>query len=147
MTISLAIINGPSLNLLGFREPKIYGTTTLAELTSSLKKEFDSRALLHFFQSNHEGELIDYIHECRNFCSGLIINPAAYSYTSFAINDAIRTIALPCIEVHISNIHARESFRANSVIASSCIGQISGLGLHSYFLAVQALLNICPEIK
>jgi len=138
----LLLINGPNLNRLGVREPGIYGETTLATLEQSLT-EFAAKlgVELKCVQSNHEGEIIDQIHEADANCEGIVINPGAFTHYSYAIRDAIASISLPVIEVHISNIHTREEFRHHSVTAPVTIGQIVGLGTYGYQLAVLALLE------
>lgn len=133
------IINGPNLNLLGTREKGVYGTDTLEEIARKcieLAKKLDMEA--DFVQSNHEGEIIDKIHASRNIYDVLIINPGAYTHYSIAIRDAIKGVEVPAIEVHLSNIHAREEFRSKSVIAPVCVGQISGFGGNSYLAAIHA---------
>lgn len=135
------VLNGPNLNLLGIREPRVYGNQTLLGICERLEIEAESYKIgLEFYQSNHEGEMIDRIHEAyKDGYDGIIINPGAFTHYSFAIRDAISSVRLPAIEVHLSNIHAREEFRSKSVIAPVCIGQISGLGADSYSLALFAL--------
>jgi len=137
----IRVINGPNLNLLGVREPGIYGTQTLDELEKRLKNEASNYGIeLDFFQSNHEGAIIDSIHEAfKSGYKGLIINPGAFTHYSYAIRDAISAVKIPCIEVHISNTNAREDFRNHSIIAPVCIGQINGLGMDSYSAALFAL--------
>ena len=138
----LLIINGPNLNLLGKREPDIYVQQTLDDIETILSGRYHPhRAELEFFQSNVEGEIINKIHEAHALqLSGIIINPGAYTHYAIGIHDAIKAISVPVIEVHISNIHAREEFRQKSVIAPAAIGQISGLGVKSYMLAVEYFL-------
>ncbi len=135
------IIHGPNINLLGTREPELYGTLTMQEINSAiadLGKEL--KIEVDFFQSNVEGEIVNRIQLAKQEAiAGIVINPAAYTHTSVAIRDAIAATALPCVEVHISNIHKREEFRHKSLTAPVCIGQISGLGLQSYLLALRAL--------
>ncbi|WP_018660654.1 type II 3-dehydroquinate dehydratase [Heyndrickxia acidiproducens] len=133
------VLNGPNLNLLGKREPGIYGTDSLASLTERVKKAADqSRVTVDFFQSNHEGALIDQLHAAEeNGYSGIILNPGALTHYSYALRDAISSITVPVIEVHISNIHAREEFRHHSVTAAVSRGQIAGLGLYGYELALK----------
>ena len=140
----IAILNGPNLNHLGKREPEIYGSETLADLEASLSQEAESKnCSISFFQSNHEGQLIDKIYELvESGCDGIIFNPAGYTHTSIALRDAISGSDIPTIEVHISNIHKRESFRHNSMLAPVCIGSIVGLGLKGYSHALQHLANL-----
>ena len=136
------IINGPNLNMLGVREPGIYGNSTLKDLEKQLKyKALELGVEVEFFQSNHEGEIIDKIHYTHNNADGIIINPGAFTHYSYAIADALSSISVPCIEVHISNIHKREEFRRKSVTAASCKGQICGLGFLGYICALEALVN------
>ena len=140
--LSILVLQGPNLNLLGQREPGVYGRTTLADIHRLLEQE---AALLQVqisaFQSNHEGALIDAIHAAIAQHHGILINPAAYTHTSVAIRDAIAAVALPTVEVHLSNIHQREPFRHHSYIAPIAIGQISGFGAESYRLGLQALVH------
>lgn len=132
----LLVLNGPNLNLLGTREPETYGAATLEDLETQLKSTFKNIEF-DFFQSNHEGALIDRLHAARrDATSGIVFNPGAYTHTSIALRDAIVAIELPVVEVHISNIHAREPFRHNSLLAPVCVGQICGLGVSGYFAAV-----------
>jgi 3-dehydroquinate dehydratase II len=134
--VKLIIINGPNLNLLGKREPEIYGSQTFLEYFYSLKTKF-SDIELHYFQSNHEGELLDKIHEIGFSFTGIILNAGAYTHTSIALRDALAAISTPTVEVHISNIYAREEFRHHSYLTAKCAGIISGLGLKGYELAIQ----------
>lgn len=135
----IIVINGPNLNLLGTREKDVYGTATLSEIAEAVTKEAKALGLdADFVQSNHEGEIIDKIHEARGRYDLIIINPGAYTHYSIAIRDAIKAVELPCIEVHLSNIHAREEFRSTSVVAPVCTGQISGFGANSYLVALSA---------
>lgn len=141
MPMNIAIINGPNLNLLGNREPEIYGSISFAEYFLVLKKIF-SQVNFEYFQSNIEGEIINQIQDSSaKKIDGIILNPAAYTHTSIAIADAVAAIETPCIEVHISNIMAREDFRKTSYISSKCIGSISGFGLDGYRLAIDYLIN------
>jgi 3-dehydroquinate dehydratase-2 len=135
----ILVIHGPNLDLLGTREPQVYGKTSLAEINRSLKQSAKkSKISLTIAQSNHEGEIVDLIGDARGKFDMIIINPAAYTHTSIAIRDAIAASAVKTIEVHLSNIHAREEFRQTSLIAPVCIGQISGFGAQSYSLALLA---------
>ena len=137
---TLLILHGPNLNLLGTRETNIYGNLTLENLNSEIKKYAESLNITATTeQYNTESEIISTIQSAATTYNGIIINAAAYTHTSVAIRDAIAAISIPVIEVHLSNIYQRESFRHHSMIASVCIGQISGFGKHSYFLALQAL--------
>jgi len=139
--LSIAIINGPNLNLLGTREPGIYGTESFDSFLPTLRAQFP-QVSLSYYQSNIEGALIDYLQSCRDTQQGIILNAAGYSHTSIAIGDAIAAISIPVIEVHISNVLAREDYRKTSFIAAKCIGSISGLGLNGYALAIQHFLSV-----
>ena len=140
--MKILIMNGPNLNLLGEREPGIYGSESLASINEGLKIEADKLGVeLDFYQSNHEGALIDRLHDARGKFDAIVLNAGAYTHYSIAIRDAIAAIKLPVVEVHLSNIHARESFRENSVIAPVCAGQISGFGAYSYTLGLYAAVN------
>lgn len=137
----ICIINGPNLNLLGKRQPEIYGTTTFEDYLRTLREAFPATPI-EYFQSNCEGEIIDKIHSLgydRPECTGIVINPGAYAHYSYAIADAISSIKLPVVEVHISNIHARDEFRHKSVTAPSCRGMLTGFGLRGYELALHFL--------
>jgi len=139
MSLAIAVINGPNLNLLGHREPEIYGGTSFEEYFASLQKTFPVLTL-SYFQSNVEGTLIDHIHECfKGGVDGIVLNAGAYTHTSLALADAVAAIGMPVVEVHISNVFAREEYRRTSYIASKCAGSISGLGLQGYELAVRWL--------
>lgn len=134
----ILIINGPNLNLLGTREPEIYGTTTLKDIETELKNKAEKLNVeIECFQSNHEGEIVDKIHSAKNNFDAIIINPAAYTHTSVAIRDAFASVEIPAIEVHISNVYSREEFRHNSLIAPVVVGQIAGLGIKGYLLALE----------
>lgn len=134
--MKIQIINGPNLNLLGKREPDIYGNTSFAGYLEGLRKHYPD-CDLQYFQSNHEGELIDKMHEVGFAFDGIVLNAGAYTHTSIAILDAIKAVTTPVIEVHISNVHAREDFRHKSVIAPACKGAVIGLGLASYEMAIR----------
>lgn len=141
----ILVINGPNLNLLGMREKSIYGEKTLDEINAALSNYAEKNsAEIIFYQSNIEGEIIDFIQKNRDY-NGLVINPGAYTHTSIAIRDAIAAVSIPAVEVHISNIHSREDFRKHSYIAPVCIGQISGFGMHSYILGLEAVINYLKE--
>lgn len=138
--MKIAIINGPNLNMLGKREPSVYGSVSFESYFEDLKNEFGN-IILDYFQSNHEGALIDYIQKTGFEYDGIILNAGAYTHTSVAIADAIRSITAPVVEVHISNVHKRETFRQHSYIAPVALGTISGFGLHSYKLALLSFLK------
>ena len=143
MIKKILVIHGPNLNLLGEREPGIYVSDSIENLNSSIIDRARDQGLeCEIFQSNHEGAIIDKLHAARKTFDGVIINAGAYTHYSYAIRDAISAIKIPCIEVHISNVFARDEFRSNSVIAPVCKGSISGFGFGSYFLAVQALAEL-----
>ena len=139
--MKIIIINGPNLNLLGVREKSIYGDQSFDSFLQTLRQEYNGQIDIDYFQSNTEGQLIDKIHEVGFSYDGIVLNAAAYTHTSVALGDAIAAIKVPVIEVHISNVHAREEFRHKSFIAKSCKGVIAGFGLNSYRLAlIQFLL-------
>lgn len=142
MAKRILILNGPNLNLLGTRETSVYGGETLAEIEASCKTACTELGFAcDFRQSNHEGELVDWIQSARKTADALIINPAAYSHTSVAIHDALRTLDMPIVEVHLSNIHQREQFRHHSYVSAVATGVICGLGTKGYTLAIQALAD------
>ena len=143
MEKKILVIHGPNLNLLGEREPGVYGYENFESINESIVEAANAMGFdCEVFQSNHEGEIIDAIHDARLEFDGIIINAGAYTHYSYAIRDAIASVKTPVIEVHMSNIHAREEFRHTSVIAPVCAGQISGFGKYSYFLALAALKNL-----
>jgi 3-dehydroquinate dehydratase-2 len=148
MSTKILVVHGPNLNLLGAREPAIYGSVTLAELDEQLQAYATNNGIeLHVFQSNHEGAIIEAIHEAASWAEGLVINPGAYTHYSYAIRDAIAAVDLSAVEVHLSNVYAREEFRGISVIAPVCVGQISGFGWRSYLLGLEALLMKLSELS
>lgn len=138
----ILVIHGPNLNLLGQREPEIYGSSTLQDINQLLLELGKQNMVeLDFFQSNHEGEIIDRIHSAFGIADGIVMNPGAFTHYSVAIRDALSSVKLPTVEVHLSNIHAREEFRRQSVVAPVVIGQISGFGTQSYALGLLALIE------
>lgn len=145
-SITIAIFHGPNLNLLSLREPSIYGSLKLEDINRKLEELAGELGVeVRSFQSNHEGELIDAIHEAREWADAIIINAGALTHYSIALHDALRAVGLPVIEVHLTNIHAREPFRHISVIAPIAIGQICGFGVHSYLLALRAAVTMLKE--
>jgi 3-dehydroquinate dehydratase-2 len=146
-TLAFLVLHGPNLNLLGQREPEIYGRLTLEEIDRRLVDLGKALGVaVRTSQSNSEGELIDRLHEARRWASGVILNPAGYTHTSVALRDAVAAIGLPVIEVHLSNVHAREEFRRHSFIAPVCTGTIAGFGWRSYTLALRALVEMVHKI-
>jgi len=146
--MKIAVIQGPNLNMLGIREQNIYGPMTLDQIHDQMKGAASQSGVeLEFFQSNLEGEIVDKIQECLGTVDGIIINPAAYSHTSIAIADAISAVALPVVEVHISNIYKREEFRQTSITAKSSLGVITGFGPFGYHMALMAITQIVNEME
>lgn len=144
--MKIEIINGPNLNLLGAREPGIYGETAFDDYLNRLKEDYPG-VEINYFQSNVEGELINKIQEAGYGTDGIILNAGGYTHTSVAIRDAIKAVPAPVVEVHISNVHAREDFRHHSMIAAVCVGVVAGFGLDSYRLAIEALLLTNKKAK
>jgi 3-dehydroquinate dehydratase-2 len=148
MTCSILILNGPNLNLLGTRQPEVYGPTTLADIEVLCQDKAKALGInIAFAQSNHEGELVDLLHAARGTHAGIILNAGAYTHTSVALMDAISSIMVPVIELHLSNIHAREAFRQKSFIAPVAVGQICGFGAAGYPLAMDAIVSYLGEAK
>ncbi|MEB3265731.1 MAG: type II 3-dehydroquinate dehydratase [Cyanobacteriota bacterium] len=136
------LLNGPNLNLLGLREPGLYGAHTLAAIEADLGRRAEALAVeLDTFQSNHEGGLVDRIHQARGVCDGILINAGAFTHTSIALRDALLAVALPFVELHLSNVHAREPFRHHSLLADRAVGVIAGFGAASYPLALEGLVG------
>lgn len=145
---SILLINGPNLNLLGTREPHIYGTTTLADVENSCKSHAASLgAALEAFQSNHEGAIIDRIHAARGKVDGIIINPGGFTHTSVAIRDALLGVSIPFIELHVTNVHAREPWRHHSYLSDKAVGIIAGLGVFGYKVAVEHVAINFKELE
>lgn len=139
--MKILIINGPNLNLLGTREPSIYGSQTFEAFFETLQSQYADKCELYYYQSNHEGSLIDKVHEVGFDYDGIVLNAGAYTHTSIALHDAIKAVKSPVIEVHISNVHAREEFRHKSMIAPACKGAVIGLGFDSYRLAIEYIIR------
>ncbi len=146
MTQKIMLLNGPNLNLLGTRQPDVYGRVTLAEIEARVRERATAHGLdLDFRQSNHEGELVTWIQQARTGCAGIIINPAAYTHTSVAIQDALATCEFPVIELHLSNLHKREAFRRHSYISPVATGVIFGFGAYGYELALEAMAHLVAD--
>ena len=146
--MKILCLNGPNLNMLGTREPDKYGKETLKDIENEVRKEAEKRGIeITFYQSNIEGELVTEIQKSKEKYNGIIINPAAYTHTSIAIRDAILAVEKPTIEIHLTNVYAREEFRKKSLIAPVCIGQIAGFGANSYKLAINAMADYLEKNK
>ncbi len=142
----ILVLHGPNLNLLGTREPEVYGSLTLAEIDEKLRQLGDALGVqVRTVQANGEGALVDALHEAREWASGVVFNPGGYTHTSVALRDAVTAVALPVVEVHLSNVHARERFRRHSYIAPVCVGSITGFGWRSYTLALTYLADFLAE--
>lgn len=145
--MKVLVLHGPNLNMTGFREPDVYGKKPLAEIDEALRQFADSKNVeIRVLQSNSEGVLIDMIHEHRKWADGIIINPGGLTHYSISLRDALASVRLPAVEVHLSNVHAREEFRRNSVISPVTIGQVVGFGGYGYIMALQGLLNLEREV-
>ncbi len=143
---NVLVLHGPNLNLLGVREPTVYGDHTLEDINNSISEEAVKLGItVRIIQSNHEGHLVDAIHQAHGWADAIIINPAGYTHTSVVLRDAIQAVRLPTVEVHLSNIAAREEFRHRSVLAPACVGQISGFRWMSYILALHAVKDLLEQ--
>ena len=146
MMVAFLILHGPNLNLLGTREPDMYGAMTLAEIDDRLVRAGDEKGVeVRTHQANGEGALIDALHKAVDWASGVVFNPGAYTHTSIALRDAVAAIGVPVVEVHLSNVYARESFRHKSLIAPVCAGKISGFGWRSYLYGLEAMIELVQE--
>lgn len=146
--MQILFLNGPNLNLLGQREPEVYGRTTLGDIEAMVRRRADELGVsVDFRQTNLEGELVNWIQEAKKRFAAIVINAAAYTHTSVALRDAISAVAIPTVEIHLSNVHAREEFRHKSLIAPVCVGQISGFGVFSYILGLEAAVNVIGSKK
>ena len=144
--IAILVMHGPNLNLLGQREPEVYGSKTLDEINERLRDYANAQDIsLRIFQSNHEGALIDALQDAMTWADGVVFNPGAYTHTSYALRDAILGLGLPVVEVHMSNVHAREDFRHLSLLAPVCVGQIVGFGWRSYLLGLRAVQDYLSD--
>jgi 3-dehydroquinate dehydratase II len=144
--MKILILHGPNLNLLGMREPEIYGSLTLADINAKLVElAVEYQAELTCKQSNHEGDLVDALHDARSWAGGVVFNPGAYTHTSIALRDAITAIGIPVVEVHLSNVYAREEFRHVSMISAVCKGKVLGFGWRSYSLGLRALIEMLSD--
>lgn len=140
------VLHGPNLNLLGQREPQVYGDVTLEEIDARLRRLAEEQGVeLHICQSNHEGDLIDEVQRAMGWGDGILINPGGYTHTSVALRDAIAAVGLPTVEVHLSHVYAREEFRRRSLVAPVCVGQVSGFGWRSYLLGLEGLLGYLED--
>ena len=154
MRPTIAVFNGPSLNLLGRREPAIYGTATMADVEDLCRRTAEAEGYdVDFRQSNHEGDLVDFVHEVRESASGVVVNAAGYTHTSIAVRDALATVAAPVVEVHLTNVHAREEFRHRSYVAGVATAVIAGCGPEGYAFAIRhlaaldALISEVPDVR
>lgn len=146
--VRVLVIHGPNLNLLGERQPEVYGTTTLEEINAELDRRARNQgAVVSAFQSNVEGDIVTEIQNARDTADAIIINPGGYSHTSVAIRDALDSVPLVAVEVHLSNVYRRESFRHVSIVAGACVGQVCGLGPTGYYLALSAVLELVSEAQ
>lgn len=140
--MKILVLNGPNLNMLGKREPGVYGSETLDDIMTLIRKKAGELGVeVDFFQSNEEGVLVTSIHESQGKYDGMLFNPGGYTHTSVALHDALKSVDVPCVEVHLSNVHAREEFRHKSITVGACIGQILGFGANSYLLALDAVVD------